>query len=74
MNNPWIKSCEVILPVYQYESDSRKSFMPGIFDKKNYHVAFTSGWEQLSYLFRVGDGIGKIPDLVKSGNIDIVIS
>jgi len=75
MNNPWIKSLlRLFLPVYQYESDSRKIVYAGYSSiKKNYHVRLLLDGNN-HHTFLGWRWYWKIPDLVKSGNIDIVIS
>jgi hypothetical protein len=75
MNNPWIKSLlRLFLPVYQYESDSRKIVYAGYSSiKKNYYVRLLLDGDN-HHKFLGWRWYWKIPDLIKSGNIDIVIA
>jgi hypothetical protein len=75
MNNPWIKSlARLLLPVYQYESDSAKIVYAGYSSiKKNYHVHLLMDGNS-HHTFLGWRWYWKIPDLIKSGNIDMVIS
>jgi hypothetical protein len=75
MNNPWIKSlARLLLPVYQYESDSAKIVYAGYSSiKKNYHVHLLLDGNN-HHTFLGWRWYWKIPDLIKYGNIDMVIS